>query len=312
MKEEIHKIGNCLKRSFLCPYGCEKSFTERSNLMIHIKIHLGEKPYACTYDGCCKRFITLGNLRSHSKTHNSIKLRCSFNGCNKSYSHKNRLSAHLKSHAGIRTFVCSYEGCSKYFNDKWSMSVHLNKHLGIANFRCYINNCKESFITSVDLKSHLKTHNPFKSQFFCTRCDSTFSRYDSIITHNRTHLMDDLTQKKRVIFSTYKDSYSKNSYSETPSSKECSDSSFIPQKSLISDQEEPNNLFLIENINNCSSNLEKQNESETLKDILLHLSYDLSQALQSQIQNEKSLFDIQNDEYSKAIESLLQIILNTK
>ncbi|OSX70183.1 hypothetical protein BU14_0869s0003 [Porphyra umbilicalis] len=49
--------------------GCTKTFTRRSNLRAHARIHSGLEPYVCLEAGCFKRFKWKSCLNSHQRTH---------------------------------------------------------------------------------------------------------------------------------------------------------------------------------------------------------------------------------------------------
>ncbi|KAI8333709.1 hypothetical protein BC941DRAFT_401341 [Chlamydoabsidia padenii] len=48
---------------------CQKRFNRPSALQTHSYTHTGEKPYACDFQGCGRRFSVVSNLRRHSKVH---------------------------------------------------------------------------------------------------------------------------------------------------------------------------------------------------------------------------------------------------
>ena len=78
-----------------CPY-CDRTF-KKHNLKQHVRIHTGEKPFACKK-------------------------------CNKAYKRNYLLEEHMRTHSGEKPFVCPV--CDKAFARKLNMQVHMRTHSG--------------------------------------------------------------------------------------------------------------------------------------------------------------------------------------
>ena len=60
--------GFSLKLKYACSE-CGKAFARPSSLAQHSRVHTGERPYVCRYQGCDRSFSILSNLRRHYKIH---------------------------------------------------------------------------------------------------------------------------------------------------------------------------------------------------------------------------------------------------
>jgi uncharacterized Zn-finger protein len=44
---------------------CDRTFDRPSNYVVHMRTHTGEQPFACSHDGCEKKFSIRSNLNRH-------------------------------------------------------------------------------------------------------------------------------------------------------------------------------------------------------------------------------------------------------
>ncbi|KAL6948598.1 hypothetical protein ACO0QE_001070 [Hanseniaspora vineae] len=118
------------RKLHVCQY-CHKQFTQSTHLEVHVRSHIGLKPYECSY--CGKTFTQGGNLRTHIRLHTGEQpFQC--NVCGKKFSRKGNLQAHSLTHENFRPFQCILDGCDKSFTQLGNLKSHQNKfHLDTLN-----------------------------------------------------------------------------------------------------------------------------------------------------------------------------------
>ncbi|CAI2365718.1 unnamed protein product [Moneuplotes crassus] len=99
--------------------GCHKTFMRTWNLLDHIRMHYGIKPYMCKF--CGKGFTQKGNMRKHLIQHekphlsNRKKFKCEF--CSSSFTERYNYRTHVENKHGISSAVPN-------FNESFQNSMH--------------------------------------------------------------------------------------------------------------------------------------------------------------------------------------------
>lgn len=112
--------------------GCPRrlrAFNARYKLLIHMRVHSGEKPNKCTFQGCGKAFSRLENLKIHQRSHTGERpYACQHSGCSKAFSNSSDRAKHQRTHVNTKPYACQMQGCSKRYTDPSSLRKHVKNH----------------------------------------------------------------------------------------------------------------------------------------------------------------------------------------
>ncbi|XP_065093590.1 zinc finger protein 189-like [Ochlerotatus camptorhynchus] len=106
----------------------------RENQERHRNDHLGNRPYACTVEGCSHAFSSKAGLHGHLARHADRNNVYDCDICGAKIKTKSSLHRHRKMHTTEKPHACDI--CGKRFWRKSYLNHHATVHTGIAKFPC--------------------------------------------------------------------------------------------------------------------------------------------------------------------------------
>ncbi|XP_029437692.1 zinc finger protein 436-like isoform X2 [Rhinatrema bivittatum] len=175
LNEQENKKGGDL---YICSE-CGESFSTQANLIAHVRVHIGTKPFKCSL--CEKSFTRNAGLQKHQRSHTGERpYKCT--ECGKGFNQSSHLNIHHRTHTGKKPYNCAE--CGKNFSQSSHLVTHQRTHTGTRPYKC--TQCERSFCSGANLVQHLRIHTG-ERPYQCAGCEKSFSKSSTLTEHQRIH-----------------------------------------------------------------------------------------------------------------------------
>nr|XP_026486700.1 zinc finger protein 27-like isoform X1 [Vanessa tameamea] len=138
----------------VCPE-CNKSFSNKYNMLTHMKTHTSElstSKFMCIK--CNKTYKSRGSLTYHQRVFHEGLLPFLCSMCGEAFPSRMARDTHARIHTGSKPFTCDY--CNKSYRAQNTLRRHIDMHLNIRKYECHL--CPKKFRKRTHLDYHIKTH----------------------------------------------------------------------------------------------------------------------------------------------------------